>query len=165
MHRLAKHTIYIIILVGVGMNASGIPVADGSCRSRRDSYSTYSGIPRSTFTEVTVKASGSNTSSTKSSSSATNNHQVSIIVDGTRFNIDVDLLRSKPNTMLGRYVLCSTVLTRNRLLVSHLKTSLNYVNFVFISPAIAIQLLVRALNLVAHASINTIKSCLLLTFV
>ncbi|XP_067945639.1 BTB/POZ domain-containing protein 10-like [Watersipora subatra] len=77
---------------------SNIPVMDSSTRPRRDSYG--SGIPRSTYTEVTVRASSSLTStSSKSSLTAT---RVNIVVDNTRFCVDLDVLRSKPNTMLGR---------------------------------------------------------------
>jgi len=89
---------------------SSIPTLDTSTRSRRDSYNNSGSVVRShsshsggtTYNEVMVKASPSatsNTSTTKSSSSGT---KVNIVVDNTRFNIDLEVLRSKPNTMLGR---------------------------------------------------------------
>ena len=91
------------------IGGSGIPTLDTSVRTRRDSYNNgSSSMVRgshsggSTYNEVMVRASTSatsNTSTTKSSSSGT---KVNIVVDNTRFNIDLEVLRSKPNTMLGR---------------------------------------------------------------
>ena len=91
------------------IGGSGIPTLDTSVRTRRDSYNNGSGSMvrgshsgGSTYNEVMVRASTSatsNTSTTKSSSSGT---KVNIVVDNTRFNIDLEVLRSKPNTMLGR---------------------------------------------------------------
>ena len=93
------------------IGGSGIPTLDTSVRTRRDSYNSGGGSSSmvrgshsggSTYNEVMVRASTSatsNTSTTKSSSSGT---KVNIVVDNTRFNIDLEVLRSKPNTMLGR---------------------------------------------------------------